>query len=249
MNLTGKKLDGTDVSPVNKSIIQYIRDFFGTEAEINNQLSTNVNNVFEPARKTSNRELYNVLKLFKIGDSAMRKEYKSSEINKYRGVLTKVHDQYISNRHKKEEEIDEYLYTGIDEVKSVSSSGEQKNDRTEIPRNVYEIYVRMDLVDADMREKSSNSGCKLLDKELEQEYMYLADPRNINNSMLSRFRNLDFESVAPNPIVTSVESSKDKDVKDATNPLPKVKVTGGKEHKKTSRRIRSNYLHKTQRNL
>jgi len=235
MSLTGKKLDGTDVSPVNQSIIRYIRDFFGTEAEINNQLSTNVNNVFEPVRKTSNRELYNVLKLFKFGDAVMRKEHKSSEINKYREVLTKVHDQYISNRHKKEDEMDEYLYTGVDEVKSTSGSGEEKTNEHEIRRNVQEIYVRMDLVDADMREKSSKPGCKLLDKELEQEYLYLADPRNINNSMLSRFRNLDFESILPNPLIAAAESSKPKDVKDATNPL----IKGGKKRIKYTIRNRS----------
>ena len=256
MNLTGKKLDGTDVSPVNQRIIKYIGEFFGTEASINNQLSTNVNNVYEPVRKTSNKELYKVLKLFKLGDVIMKKEYKmsSSEIDEYREVLEKIHEQYISNRRQKTNDLDEYLYTGVDEVKSSAGSGEEKKTETEIRRNVQEIYVRLDLVDADMFEKASKPGCKLLDKELEQEYMYLVDPRNKNNSSLSRFRNLDFESVAPNPMIAAAESQgftesvgrgksaifngrkddvgvlhengKPEDVKNATNPLANA-VKGG----------------------
>ena len=249
MNLTGKKLDGTDVSPVNQRIIKYIGDFFGTEATINNQLSTNVSNVYEPLRKTSNKELYKVLKLFKLGDAIMKKEHNmtNSEIKEYREVLDKVNDQYILNRSQTTDELDKYLYTGVDEVKSTSGSGEEKKTENEIRRNVQEIYVRMDLVDADKFEKSSKASCKLLDKELEQEFMYLMDPRNKNNSSLSRFRNLDFESVKPNPMITAIENEKPAEIKESTNPLPKV--NGGKEHKKMSRRIRSTNRYKTQRNI
>ena len=258
MNLTGKKLDGTDVSPVNQRIIKYIGEFFGTEASINNQLSTNVNNVYEPVRKTSNKELYKVLKLFKLGDVIMKKEYKmsSSEIDEYREVLEKIHDQYISNRRQKTNDLDEYLYTGVDEVKSSAGSGEEKKTETEIRRNVQEIYVRLDLVDADMFEKASKPGCKLLDKELEQEYMYLVDPRNKNNSSLSRFRNLDFESVAPNPMIAAAESGKPEDVKNATNPLANAVQSGvqdgikggSRKRNKWSRQTRANNRHKTLRN-
>ena len=225
MNLTGKKLDGSEVSSINQRIIKYIGDFFGTEASINNQLSTNVNNVYEPVRKTSNKELYKVLKLFKLGDVIMKKEYKmsSSEIDEYREVLEKIHDQYISNRQKTnvlDNALDKYLYTGVDEVKSTAGSGEEKKTESEVRRNVQEIYVRLDLVDADMFKKASKPGCKLMDKELEQEFMYLVDPRNKNNTTLSRFRNLNFESVAPNSMIA--ESGKPEDVKKSTNPLINV---------------------------
>ena len=187
----------------------------------------------------------------------MKKEYKmsSSEIDEYREVLEKIHDQYISNRRQKTNDLDEYLYTGIDEVKSTAGSGEEKKTESEIRRNVQEIYVRMDLVDADMYEKSKKPACKLLDKELEQEYMYLVDPRNKNNSSLSRFRNLDFESVAPNPMIAAAESGKPEDVKKATNPLNAVpnvvpdEIKGGnRKRSKLSRRNRANNRHKTLRN-
>jgi hypothetical protein len=89
--------------------------------------------------------------------------------------------------------VDEYLYTGVDEVKSAGKENEKEN---EIRRNVQEIYVRMDLVDADTFEKVNRASCKLLDKEMEQEFKYLADPRNKNNSSLSRFRDT---NILPRP--------------------------------------------------
>jgi len=242
MNLTGKKLDGTDVSPVNQRINKYIGEFFGTEASINNQLSTNVNNVYEPVRKTSNKELYKVLKLFKLGDVIMKKEHKmsTSEIDEYREVLEKIHDQYISNRRKKTNDLDEYLYTGVDEVKSTSGSGEDKKTENEIRRNVHEIYVRLDLIDADMYEKSDKAACKLLDKELEQEYMYLVDPHNKNNSLLSRFRNMNFAAV-PEASTKTQETKKTAPPSD----LPD-KLSGGK-HNKSARRVRLPNRSKTAR--
>jgi hypothetical protein len=236
MNLTGKKPDGTDISPANQRINKYITEFFGTEASINNKLSANVNAVFEPVRKTSNIELYKVLKLFKFGDEITKREFKLSneDIEKYREVLDKVYSKYISLRDiyssSGQNAIDGYLYTGVDEVKSTSSTpGKESKDEPEIRRNVQEIYVRMDLVDADKFEKTSRSSCKLFDKELEQEFLYLADPRNKNNTSLSRFRNLDFDSVVPNPM-------------NANNPIGEKegKKTGGYYGRKhnLSRRIR-----------
>ena len=247
MNLSGKKPDGTDVSPINQRINQYIRDYFGTEANINNQLSTNVNNVFEPVRKTSNRELYKAIKLFKLGDAIMKREHKMSnlEIEKYRNVLETIHDKYISmqNRETDYEDVDEYLYTGIDEVKTTASetTDSTKSD-AEIRRNVQEIYVRMDLVSADAFENTPKASCKLLDKELEQEYMYLSDPRNKNNSILSRFRNLDISSL---PLQNLVTQQLQPGVLESANP---EKKTGGTRrlkikdhndiHRKTHRRER-----------
>jgi hypothetical protein len=240
MNLTGKKPDGTDVSPVNLRINKYITDFFGTEASINNKLSTNVNAVFEPVRKSSNRELYKVLKLFKFGDEITKREFKltNEEIDKYREVLDNVYSKYLSlrNRDVKWESIREYVYTGIDEVKSAGNTGtdtdKESNPEKEIKRNVQEIYVRMDLVDADKLEKTSRASCKLFDKEMEQEFLYLADPRNKNNTSLSRFRNLDFESVVPNPMTTASSEKLEK-----TQEQLDGKKTGGRS-KYLSRRYR-----------
>jgi hypothetical protein len=242
MNLSGKKPDGTDVSPINQRINQYIRDYFGTEANINNQLSTNVNNVFEPVRKTSNRELYKAIKLFKLGDSIMKREHNmtNSEIEEYRHVLETIHDKYISMQNREtdnDDDVDEYLYTGIDGVKTIAteSTDGTKSD-TEIRRNVQEIYVRMDLVSADAFENTPKASCKLLDKELEQEYMYLSDPRNKNNSILSRFRNLDIGSLTLQNVVGQQQKP---EVVDSSKP---VKKTGGtrrlniKEHNDNHRK-------------
>ena len=225
------------MSPINQRINKFITDFFGTEASINNKLSTNVNDVFEPIRKTSNIELYKVLKLFKFGDLVVKREHKlsNSEIEEYREVLDNVHSQYISlQSNNSSQNLDEYLYTGVDEVKStISMTNSDSKEEPEIRRNVNEIYVRVDLVDADKFEKKNRASCKLLDKELEQEFLYLADPRNKNNTSLSRFRNLDFDSIVQNPVVS------ENAVKDAKREGEKeAKKTGGVRRKKMSRRVR-----------
>lgn len=203
MNLTGKKPDGSDVSEVTKRINKHILDFFSTEASINNKLSSNVNNVFEPIRKTSNKDLYMVLKLFKMGDAVIKREYgmNDDDINKYRNILENVYDKYVQNKKINTESIKSYLYTGVDEVKSISS-GEQSD--TEVRRNVYEVYVGMDLVDADSYDKTKRAPCKLTDKEMEQELLYLMDPRNKTYSVLSKFR--DF--VIDNDAVKMVDAIK-----------------------------------------
>ena len=198
-----------------------------------------MNDVFEPIRKTSNIELYKVLKLFKFGDLVVKREHKlsNSEIEEYRDVLDNIHSQYISlQSNRSTRNFDEYLYTGVDEVKSIASttSAESKQE-PEIRRNVQEIYVRMDLVDADKFEKTKRASCKLLDKELEQEFLYLVDPRNKNNTSLSRFRNLDFDSIFQTPmnVETAVKYNNAK-----PNEEKEMKKTGGLLRKKMTRRIR-----------
>jgi hypothetical protein len=228
MLLSDKNIDGKEITVIYKRINKYIEEFFGKEAEINNTLLNNVNNVYEPKRKTSNIKLYNLLRFIKLGENAMRREYKISieEIEEFRDILNKIYDQYISGQSKITTEPDEYLYTGVDEVKL---TGEDR--KPESGRKVQEVYVRMDLVNADSFEKSSKASCKLLDKELAQEFLYLADPLNKNNKTLSRYRDLDFESVAKNPMNTAAEAVKPEEVKTATNPLPVVKTNGGKSQK------------------
>jgi len=233
MNLSGKKSDGTDVSPILQRINQHIKEFFGTEAAINNKLYDNVKNVYEPIRKSSNKNLYNILRFFRLGESAMKLEYniKNPEIDEYREIMNIIYDQYILSMTDITDKPDKYLYTGVDEVKSTADE-KKEND---VRRKVYEIYVRMNLVSADSFEKTSKASCKLLDKELEQEYMYLVDPLNKNNTSLSRYRNLDFESLLPNPLIAAAEATKPEEVKPATNPLQNAVPTnggGGKSHKK-----------------
>jgi hypothetical protein len=241
MNLTGKKADGTEVSKVNKRINQYVMDFFGTEASINNRLSSNVNDVFEPIRKTSNKELYKVLKLFKFGDAIMKRDYKITnlDINTYRDVLDHIHSQYISTYEYDNEkyDLDDYLYTGVDEVKSTAGTGEVKSitgeavkqPESESRRNVHEIYVRFDLVDSETLEKLPRANCKLFDKEMEQEFKYLADPRNKTNATLSIFRNFGLDTKQ------SESESEKEPTNTESNPAPPNKRNGGE--------TRNIYLH------
>jgi hypothetical protein len=103
--------------------------------------------------------------------------------------------------------IEDCIYTGVDEVKPSSLENTKESNEPKIKRNVQEVYVRLDLVNADSLEKVNRSSCKLLDKDLEQEFTYLIDPRNKESRILSRFRNLDFESVIPNAINTNMNEN------------------------------------------
>lgn len=231
MNLTGKKPDGSDVSEVTNRINKHILDFFSTEASINNKLSSNVNNVFEPIRKTSNIDLYKVLKLFKMGDAVIKREYDmdDDEIDEYRNVLENVYDKYVQNKKIDTKSIKSYLYTGVDEVKSISSG---ENSDTEVRRNVYEVYVGMDLVDADSYDKTKRAPCKLTDKEMEQELLYLMDPRNKTYSILSKFRDFVFDN--DDAMVTEIAKKTNKE--NDRVPITEEKKTGGTN--KNRRRFR-----------
>jgi hypothetical protein len=218
MNLTGKKPDGSDVSQVTQRINKHILDFFSTEASINNKLSSNVNNVFEPIRKTSNKDLYMVLKLFKMGDAVIKREYgmNDDDINKYRNILENVYDRYVQNKKINTDIIKSYLYTGVDEAKSIVS--EEKSD-TEVRRNVYEVYVGMDLVDADSYDKTKRAPCKLVDKEMEQELLYLVDPRNKTYNVLNKFRDFVFDNDAAKVVDAAKTAVKEN--------VPEAKKIGG----------------------
>lgn len=210
MNLSDKNPDGSDVAKVTAAINKYISTYFTNETAVNNKLSNNVKSVYEPVRKTSNAELYKVFKLFKLGDALMKREYglTDTELNEYRGVLNNVYEKYVLNHNIRVSGLDKYLYTGVELV----GSSDDKNS-TDSNKPVYEIYAMMNLVDADKFEKDSKASCKLLDKGLEQEFMYLADPLNKNNTSLSRFRNLDFGSVIPNPVTKEIEKNAPAEIK------------------------------------
>ena len=229
LKLSNKNVDGTDITPIAERINKYIEEYFPTETSINNNLVNSVNLVYEPNRKTSNKNLYDELKQFKFGISS-----ELSENDQY-NIFEKIYNKYISTKHitfdeKTNIKIDECIYTGVDEVKPSSSENTKESNEPKIKRNVQEVYVRLDLVNADSFEKVNRSSCKLFDKNLEQELTYLIDPRNKENRILSRFRNLDFESVIPNPILPD-------------NASVNVKKIGGSRrvqngHKRTTAKIR-----------
>jgi hypothetical protein len=204
MILTDKKPDGSEISQINKRVNKQINDFFATEANINNRLSSNVNDVFEPVRKTSNRDLYKVLKLFKFGDAVIRREYPNIDTEKERKVLENAYDKFVNNKKMDTLSFETYLYTGVDEVKAVDDT--QKSNIG--ARNAYEVYVGMDLVNTDFYENDGKSNCKLTDKEMEQELLYLTDPQIKTQNVLTRYRDFSFEHEQPPPKKTGTIETK-----------------------------------------
>lgn len=253
MILTDKQLDGTDERPIIKRRNKFIRDNFGTEAGINNDLTNSVTNVFEPIRKTSNTELYKLLKRIKVytppdpyeTDEQRQKREKESEVFRH------IYEKYISTYKVDvdETDIDDYLYTGVEEVKTTGTESQDKNEKSDVPRNAQEIYVRLDLIDADKMRNTPKAPCKYYDKMLENEYLYLTDKRNKGVSRLSKYRDFTFDM--PNPLselamvaAAEAKSKMEEDAEKKQKPVepPAVKTGGNKYSRKNRREIRNRTL-------
>lgn len=200
MILTDKQLDGSEERPIIKRRNKFIRDNFGTEAGISNKLANSVNNVYEPVRKTSNVKLYKLIRQLKsdlpISPYLTADELK--QIEKERQIFQQIYAKYISTYASSvnQEDIKPYLYTGVEEAKI--STDKEDGKEAKIARNVQEIYVRVNLVEALKMETTSKAPCKYYDKLLENEYLYLTDKRNKNTSRLPKYRDFVFD--APNPL-------------------------------------------------
>jgi len=200
MNLTDKKLtDGSEETPIVKRLNKFIRETFPTQAKMNNDQATSVAKIYEPERKTFNTDLYNIL--FKIRNGEDPPDTKGVEPK----LLDEIYEKYASIDKKvqpPQEEPDPYLpylYVGVEEVKPSSGDGNKDKNDLDVEQNVMEVYLWINLVDAKKMKDVPKSSCKLYDKMLEQELRELTDVRH-RGRMLSRYRNLDFDSVISNPI-------------------------------------------------
>jgi hypothetical protein len=202
MILTDKQLDGSEERPIIKRRNKFIRENFGTEASISNKLAVGVNNVYEPVRKTSNAKLYKLIKQLKsdIPISPYLSKADLNQIEQERQVFQQIYAKYISRYASTVSisDIEPYLYTGVEEAKIIPSKTKENEKDSEISRNVQEIYVRVNLVEALKMETTPNAQCKYYDKMLENEYLYLTDKRNKDLSRLNKYRDFVFDR--PNPL-------------------------------------------------
>jgi hypothetical protein len=190
-----------------------------------------------------------MLQLFKFGDAIMMNDYgvEQEDIDEYRSALDQIYEKFIalqvdlplsSNSRSvptdTNVDINKYLYTGVDEVKGDAKPESEKDNKgnSGVKSNVQEIYVRFDLVNADIFEKASKASCKLFDKGLEQDFKYMADPRNRDNTLLSRFRDLQIDITSDKDKEKEPTKKVDKDKLDVEEP---DKNKGG--DKRGSRRI------------
>lgn len=207
MNLTDKKMtDGSEETPIVKRLNKFIRETFPTQAKMNNDQATSVAKIYEPERKTFNADLYNIL--FKIRNGEDPPDTKGVEPK----LLDEIYEKYASIDKKVQTTQEEpnpylpYLYVGVEEVKPSSGDGNKDKNDLDVEQNVMEVYLWINLVDAKKMEDVPKSSCKLYDKMLEQELRELTDLRH-RGRMLSRYRNLDFDSVVSNPIKEPVNEA------------------------------------------
>ena len=193
MNLTDKKLtDGSDETPIVKRVNAFIKANFATQAKLNNDQIDSVSTVYEPARKTHNKDLYNLLT--KIRTGADPPSITNPLLVKN---LDDIYEQYASMDATSfpDPALEDYLYIGVEEVQKLGAkdTGDMESQGSQL-----EIYVWMNLVDAKKMDTVPKAACKLYDKMLEQELREITDLRH-RDKLLTRYRNLDFDSVIENP--------------------------------------------------
>jgi hypothetical protein len=135
------------------------------------------------------------------------------------------------------------LYTGVDQVRSTDTGENSKSSGT-----TQEICVRLDLVEADKFENTSRAPCKLFDQTIANEYKFLTGKGYVDGSILSKYRDLDFDSIIPNPtnIVEKAENeTKGANVEDAPQEPPPTE--GGGAVRRCSRKHRRHCKAKTLR--
>lgn len=202
MNLTDKKItDGSDETPIVKRLNKYVRDTFPTQAKMNNDQIASVAQIYEPARRTYNSELYNILFKIRTGDNPpglTDAQVPVDALDEIYSTYAALFDARIPS--KTNSDLKPYLYVGVEEVSSSSSSATEKDKtETDVQGTVMEIYLWINLVDAKKMETVPKSSCKLYDKMLEQELRELTDVRH-RERILTRYRNLDFDSVLTDPL-------------------------------------------------
>lgn len=204
MNLKPRQSDGKKENVVHRKLVEAVNLKFSKEVEINDKLSNSVNNIYEPLRKTSNAQLYCMLQNFKTGQLPADCDLpESGELDT--SVFNRIYEFYLSEYldRRSFRSIQDYLYVGVDQiqVQGSSSGDDDKKSAASSTGKSYEIYVRVDLVDADTFEKAPRAACGLYDKIITEEFKNLTDKRYTDGTILSKYRNLDFDTILPNSAV------------------------------------------------
>ena len=184
---------------VKQEIINYIRKNYPNEYNWNAKLTNSVNEICEPKRKTSNSRLYCLLRYIKMSKPSPGCE-DSDDVK----VFNRIYNYYMVKYPERNSLsiIEPFLYTGVDQVSSAESDENQKA----AANKSQEIYVRLELVDADKMETANHAECGLYDKVVTEQYKYLTDKLYTDGTVLSTFRNLDFFS---NPLIDVVAKQMD----------------------------------------
>ena len=186
------------------AIVDFIKLNFSAEKKMNDALTNSVNDIYEPSRKTTNSKLYCLIRQIKTGEMPDECDIsKDKRASATASIFTQIYNYYMTeypDRHTFRI-IQPYLYTGVDQVR-VSSS--EKNTDSFV--NTQEIYVRLDLVDAEKLKSVSRAPCKLYDKIIAEEYKFLTSKQYNDDGILNFYRNFDFDSDVSKPDATKVEN-------------------------------------------
>ena len=163
LDLNETNVDGSKKPKLELDIIHTIKTNYKLYEKLNEDISTQVKNVVEPARRTSNVALQNFLK-------EMVKP--TVERQRDQNALVDIYNKYIANIKKsiRRDYITKYMYVGICTVSGDSADatpGEEKKDsKSEPAGEMPEIYVYVNVVDKAEYEKNANRGCIMSDDRI-----------------------------------------------------------------------------------
>jgi hypothetical protein len=177
------------MSRLEEDLTNELRAEFGDQLFTNNELINSVANVYEPERRTSNMVLYSILYKIKMGKFPKDAEKNADIKTKLdatisdTGLFKKIYDYYLAKYPDRSEfgKIEHALYTGVDQIRTIG-----EKDNSGIKRTAYEIYVRLDLVDADELAKTPRGVCKLNDRIVTNNYGELTDDSYFDGATLSK---------------------------------------------------------------
>jgi hypothetical protein len=243
LDLNETNADGTSKPKLETDIINTIKNRFKMYFKMNDDLSSRVRNVVEPARRSSNMELQTYLKeLVKPTVEEMSDQY----------ALIDIYNKYIANIKKviKDEYVKKYMYVGVSTI-----AGDSKDALSgEVP----EIYVYLNVVSKEEYEKNPNRSCVMSDDRIAnnlRQVLYSNTMLNGSFPEVNPYRAFAFlkgsEAITKtdmvrnsNTLLENVVSPPEKSA--STSPVPpppnmgQIAKTGGKRRKSRKYRAHAN---------
>jgi len=151
-DMSEKNEDDTPKSKIEIDIIRSVNKNFPYYIQLNDDILSNLKNVIEPARRSSNSDLQtflmNIFKPPAASDPGKNEQY----------ALIDVYNKYITNMRKSIDSsfVDKYMYVGVSTVVG-------NNDKNTGVKETPEIYVYVNVVKKDDYEKSEDRMCVIND--------------------------------------------------------------------------------------
>jgi hypothetical protein len=208
--------DGSPKTKMELDMIRIIRTNFPYYIKLNDDIVKRLMGVLEPARKSSNVDLQELLKsMFGSDDPTDNKQY----------AMLDIYSKYIANTRKSVDQsfIETYMYTGVSTVvgSDIGEKGFQPTitsqqtvqggapDTNDSFKEMPEIYVYLNVVQKEEYEENDNRLCSITDDYLTNNLKHLLFMNNMMDST--------FPEVNPYRVFKLLKGSENKTLLNSAN--------------------------------